>query len=154
MGTRSGSSLKELFGGGWQSNAALKRARSSIDNNAAASVIVAGGISYLAASSPPVATLVAAYSIAQHAEEIGKVAQKTLDEYDRTDDYFKTTEVAVAGVSKIVVKEVESNAIDTFTDGLVSNVTKGSGMNEPQTQLLKSVVSSLVQEEIDERKKH
>jgi len=128
--------------------------RKEIDNNAAASVIVNAGIDYLAATSPPVGALVAAYNIAQNAAEIDKLVQKTLDEYNNTRDVNRAAEVAVSGATQMVADSIKSKAIDTLADGLVSTAIPLTKGNEYQSQLMKSVVKAIFEEGLDESKKH
>jgi hypothetical protein len=117
-------------GGGRHSNdlgdSIKKEVEKRLNPNAAINI----GLNLLANSSPPIGALLTAYDLALRADEIAKVAEKVLKEYEESGSVTKAAMIAAPDVANMVLDEVKSRFVDSIVPGtdpgsqVVNNIFK------------------------------
>jgi len=145
LGSRRGGDYGEFAGSSREITSRIDDIQTTLEKNRAARIVVSTGIDLLAASSPPIGTLVATYRMSKAVYNIATEANKT---YQKTGD----PNAAAAAAAKQVVKtaigeargEVISNMVDVGWTAIKSSARLST--DEAQDRILSAAMKNTLDE--------
>ena len=148
MGSRRGGDFSKFAASAGPSRATTAKIReiqTALKENKAARIVVATGIDLLAASSPPIATLVATYRVSKAAYDIANEANKA---YQKTGDPNAAAVAAGKQVVKMAIGEARGEVISNMVDvGWATMKTSAHlNTNDAQDRILTAALRNTLDE--------
>lgn len=148
MGSRRGGNFSKFAASAGPSpatTAKIREIQTALKENKPARIVVATGIGLLAASSPPIATLVATYRVSKAAYDI---ANETNKAYQKTGDPNAAAVAAGKQVMKMAIGEVRGEVINNMVDigWTTIKTTAGLSTNEVEDRILTAALRNTLDE--------
>jgi len=134
LGSRRGGDFSKFAASAGPSRATTAKIReiqTALKENKAARIVVATGIDLLAASSPPIATLVATYRVSKAAYDIANEANKA---YQKTGDPNAAAVAAGKQVVKMAIGEARGEVINNMVDIGWTTIKTSAGLSTDDAQ--------------------
>lgn len=125
--------------------AKIREIQTALKENKAARIVVATGIDLLAASSPPIATLVATYRASKAVYDIANEANKA---YQKTGDPNAAAVAAGKQVVKMAIGEARGEVINNMVDIGWTTIKTSIGLStdDAQDRILTTVLRNTLDE--------